>query len=40
MDSQNILNMAFLAEDYQTEYYKMDLQTQHSSEKSEACMER
>ena len=40
MDSENILNMAFLVEDYQTEYYKMDLQTQHSSEKSEPCMER
>ena len=40
MDSENILNMAFMVEDYQTEYYKMDLQTQHSSEKSEPCMER
>ena len=40
MDSENILNMAFLVEDYQPEYYKMDLQTPHSSEKSEPCMER
>ena len=40
MDSQNILNMAFLAQEYQTEYYKMDLQTQDSSEKNEQCMER
>ena len=40
MDSQNILNMAFLVEDYQTEYYEMDLQTQHSLEKNKACMER
>ena len=33
MDSQNILNMAFLAQEYETQYYNMDLQTQDSSEK-------
>ena len=27
MDSQNILNMAFLAQEYETQYYNMDLQT-------------
>ena len=40
MDSQNILNMAFLAQEYETQYYNMDLQTQDSSEKNEQCMER
>ena len=40
MDSQNILNMAFLAQEYETQYYNMDLQTLDSSEKNEQCMDR
>ena len=34
MDSQNILNMALLAQEYEIQYYNMDLQTQDSSEKN------
>ena len=40
MDSQNILNMAFLAQEFETQYYNMDLQTLDSSEKTEQCMDR
>ena len=40
MDSQNILDMAFLAEEYQTEYYEMELQTQYSMENNMPCMEK
>ena len=39
MDSQNILNMAFLAQEFETQYYNMDLQTLDSSEKNEQCMD-
>ena len=40
MDSQNILDMAFLAEEYQTEYYDMELQTQYSMENNMPCMQK
>ena len=40
MDSQNILDTAFLAEEYQTEYYDMELHTQYSMENNMQCMEK